>query len=61
MYNRVIFWLLFALLIGALIPPVGFVVLLGLLFAAPVLAIIYTCICYNEVYVKMQRPLALLK
>ncbi len=32
-----------------------------LLFVAPVMAVYYTWICYNEVYVKMQRPLAQLK
>jgi hypothetical protein len=32
-----------------------------LLFTAPVMAVYYTWICYYEVYVKMQRPLALLK
>jgi hypothetical protein len=46
-------------LISIVTVPVGsFVVLL---FTAPVMAIYYTWICYNEVYVKMQRPLALLK
>ncbi|RYD77172.1 MAG: hypothetical protein EOP53_13410 [Sphingobacteriales bacterium] len=61
MYHKVIFWLAAALGLGILITPLGFVLMMGLLFAAPVLAVIYTCICYNEVYVKMQRPLALLK
>ena len=32
-----------------------------LLFAAPFMAIYYTCLCYHEVYVKMQRPLAVLR
>ncbi len=32
-----------------------------LLFTAPFMAIYYTCQCYNEVYIKMQRPLAALK
>jgi hypothetical protein len=32
-----------------------------LLFAAPVMAVYYTWICHEEVYIKMQRPLALLK
>jgi len=32
-----------------------------LLFAAPFMAVYYTYLCYHEVYVKMQRPLALLK
>ncbi len=32
-----------------------------MLFAAPVMAVFYTWLCYNEVYVKMKRPLAVLK
>lgn len=32
-----------------------------LLFTAPFMAIYYTFLCYHEVYVKMQRPLAVLK
>ncbi|CAN5713052.1 hypothetical protein BH11BAC3_BH11BAC3_43260 [soil metagenome] len=32
-----------------------------LLFTAPFMAIYYTWLCYHEVYVRMQRPLALLK
>ncbi len=32
-----------------------------LLFVAPFMAIWYCCLCYEEVYVKMQRPLSLLK
>lgn len=60
-YHKFILGLALALVLGFIIPPVGYVILLGLLFIAPVLAIVYSCICYNEVYVKMQRPLALLK
>ena len=32
-----------------------------LIFSAPFLAIFYTWLCFNEVYVKMQRPLSVLK
>jgi hypothetical protein len=32
-----------------------------LFFTAPFMALYYTCLCYNEVTVKLQRPLALLK
>lgn len=32
-----------------------------LLFTAPFMAAYYTYLCYHEVYVRMQRPLALLK
>lgn len=39
--------------------PVGFAWVL--VFTAPFMAVYYTWLCYHEVYVKMQRPLALLK
>lgn len=32
-----------------------------LLLSAPIMAFYYTYICYQEVFVKMQRPLAILK
>ena len=48
-------------LIGLLLYPVLYLVLMILLFAAPFMAVFYTMICYNEVYVKMQRPISLLK
>lgn len=32
-----------------------------LLFAAPIMAIFYTCLCGNEVFAKAKRPLAQLK
>lgn len=32
-----------------------------LLFTAPFMAVYYTWLCYREVYVKMQRPLSVLK
>ena len=38
-----------------------FVLLYILVFAAPFMAVYYTYLCYKETYVKMQRPLALLK
>ncbi len=46
-------------LVSILTMPVGSLWLL--LFVAPVMAVYYTCICYREVYIKMQRPLAVLK
>lgn len=48
-------------LVGLLITPVLYFVMIALLFAAPVMAVFYTWLCYEEVYVKMQRPLAALK
>jgi CHASE2 domain-containing sensor protein len=32
-----------------------------LLFASPILAIFYTYMCYEETYIKMKRPMELLK
>lgn len=61
LYHRFMLILVVAAVIGICIPIIGYFILMVLLFAAPVLAIVYTCICHNEVYVKMQRPLALLK
>lgn len=46
-------------LIAVLTLPIGSFIIL--LFAAPVMAIYYTYLCYHEVTVRMQRPLALLK
>lgn len=40
------------------IPCLYILTLFTMLFAAPFMAVYYTCICYNEVYVKMRRPLA---
>ena len=48
-------------LLGLLVYPVLWAVIVVLLFAAPFMAIYYTWLCYEEVYVKMQRPMAALK
>ncbi len=46
-------------LIAVFTMPIGSIWIL--LFAAPFMAVYYTWLCYNEVYVKMKRPLAVLK
>ena len=46
-------------LIAVITMPIGSTWLL--LFAAPFMAIFYTYLCYKEVYIKMKRPLDLLK
>jgi len=46
-------------LIAVLTLPIGSFIIL--LFAAPFMAVYYTYLCYHEVTVRMQRPLALLK
>ncbi len=48
-------------LIGLLFDSILLVVMVPMLFAAPLMACYYTWLCYNEVYVKMQRPLAALR
>ncbi len=48
-------------LLGLLFYPVLFFVMIVMLFAAPFMAVYYTWLCYNEVYVKMQRPMSALK
>ncbi|MBC7866071.1 MAG: hypothetical protein H7X88_00940 [Gloeobacteraceae cyanobacterium ES-bin-316] len=48
-------------LLGLGVPPVLWLLMVVLLFSAPIMAIYYTWLCYQEVYIKMQRPLAALK
>jgi hypothetical protein len=60
-YQRIVFVIILISLLGLLIKPLLFLALLLLVFAAPVMAVYYAFICHEEVYIKMQRPLALLK
>lgn len=60
-YHCVVAIIIIAALLGILFNSLLMFVLYILLFAAPFMAIYYTWLCYNEVYVKMQRPLAILK
>jgi len=60
-YHWTVFWTFVTVVIGFFIPPIVFIVLFALLLAAPFMAVYYTWICYTEVYIKMQRPIALLK
>jgi len=48
-------------LTGLLFYPLLWAVMIVLLLAAPFMAIYYAWLCYDEVYVKMQRPMAALK
>ncbi|MDB5201649.1 MAG: hypothetical protein JWQ27_1058 [Ferruginibacter sp.] len=48
-------------LIGLVWPALLMIEMFLLLFISPMLAVYYSWICYNETYVKMQRPLAVLK
>jgi len=60
-YHRAVVIVLCCVLAGLVFYPLLMIVLVILLFAAPVMAIYYTWLCYEEVYVKMKRPLAILK
>jgi hypothetical protein len=60
-YHWVVVITIIMALLGLAIFPLLYLILVVLLFAAPFMAFYYTWICYEEVYVKMQRPLAMLK
>lgn len=60
-YHKIVIVVLSCTLTGFLIYPLLLVMLYVLLFTAPFMAIYYTWLCYREVYVKMQRPLSVLK
>ena len=60
-YHRTVVVILLCTALGFVVYPLLMLVCFTLLFIAPVMAIYYTWICYNEIHVKMQRPLALLK
>ncbi len=60
-YHYVVAVILTMFCIGFVIEPVMWVVAIVMFFAAAPMAIFYTTLCYNEIYVKMRRPLALLK
>ncbi|WP_462220035.1 hypothetical protein [Ferruginibacter sp.] len=60
-YQSLIITLLIITAVGFIIYPIIIIVAFILLFAAPVMAVYYTWICYDETYIKMQRPLSVLK
>jgi hypothetical protein len=60
-YENIVIIILTLTVLGFIVHPILWVLAVTMLFAAPVMAIIYTCICYEEVYIKMKRPLTLLK
>jgi hypothetical protein len=60
-YHLLIFIILLLALVGMLLTEILWVVAFVLLFAAPLMAVFYTNLCYNEVYIKMKRPLDQLK
>lgn len=60
-YQYIVLIIIVLALLGLIVKPILFLLAYPMLFAAPVMAIYYTWICYDEVYEKMQRPLYFLK
>ncbi len=60
-YQSIVAFILFMGAAGLIIGTILIILLYILLFAAPFMALYYTYLCYKETYVKMQRPLTLLK
>ena len=60
-YHWVVFWLILVALAGLAANTILAILAFPMLLAAPLMAIYYTWICYDEVYVKMKRPLSLIK
>jgi hypothetical protein len=60
-YHYVVTMVLCAVLLGFLVDSLLFFLLYGLLYASPFMALYYLWLCYHETYVKMKRPLEVLK
>ena len=60
-YHVIVLLVITAYFLGRVFGVLLMPVLYFLLFVAPFMAIFYTWLCYREVYIKMQRPLAILK
>ena len=60
-YYKIVFIFIITALIGIVFNYALLAVLFILLFAAPFMPCYYAWLCYDEVFVKMQRPLAFLK
>ena len=60
-YHYIVVFLAAFAFIGAAFTPLLYCLMLVLLFAAPFMACYYAYMCYTEYYVKMRRPLSLLK
>ncbi|HRD58182.1 MAG TPA: hypothetical protein PK504_09040 [Ferruginibacter sp.] len=60
-YHIAVLLIVVTALLAFALPVILLPLLLILLFAAPIMALYYTHICYNELHVKMQRPASLLK
>lgn len=60
-YHSTVLVIIIVSILGIWVYPLILILLYILLYVAPVMAVFYTWLCYREVYVKMQRPLAMLK
>lgn len=60
-YHWIVFGILAMAGLGFLFPSMLLVLLYFMIFAAPCMAFLYSLICYREVYIKMRRPLDILK
>lgn len=61
-YQLIVFFILLLALAGIAARIILGLLAFPMLFAAPIMALYYTWICYDETYIKMQqRPIALLK
>lgn len=60
-YQYLVFGIIVMAILGLMIKPLLFILAFPLLFAAPVMAIYYTWICYNELSTIMKRPLSYVK
>lgn len=60
-YHWIVAITIFCTALGVVVYIFLYIVLTVLILAAPVMALFYTWMCYKETYIKMQRPLALLK
>lgn len=61
LYHTITISILISALVGLLVTPVRAMLAFIFLFAAPVMAVYYCMMCYNETWIKLKRPLAALK
>ena len=60
-YHCIVLCIILLGLIGLMANIILSILAYPMLFAAPFMAVYYTWICFDEVHVKMQRPITLLK
>lgn len=60
-YHHIVAAIIALAIAGIYIPDMLYLIMVSLLFIAPIMAISYTLMCYREYRLSIQRPLALLK